>query len=169
MFRFGLLASLFAFALSSSSVTDCSDGHAQFQLTFLDISPQQVVTGTPVTLMLLYTNPGPEVTDGTVTTSASWNFIPIEPSTGPLCDSAKCPLVVGANNGSATTPWPDISGYVTSRDEWFGPSGELLLCIEMTVQTGANMVNGSDVCPVVSRWENKELIEARYFRGSMRA
>ncbi len=134
-----LLVSAFVFASASASVTNCGAGKSQFQPTELAISPESPAPGDKVDMTVKFNNPGPEVNAGTVTTSVTYNFIPFQPTTEDLCVNTPCPLVVGANDRSTTSTWPDVTGLINTHIEWTDTSGALLLCLDVDVATGGNL------------------------------
>jgi hypothetical protein len=83
---------------------------------------------------------GPEITDGTVTTSVSVNYIPMAPSTGPLCENTACPIVPGANDRSTETTFPSVTGLIRSKVVWKSAQGQSLLCIDTSFKV-ANAFN----------------------------
>jgi len=88
-----------------------------------------------------FNNPGLPVSDGTVTTSLTYNFIPFSPTTEALCTNTLCPIVTGFNDRSTTNPWPDATGTVASTIKW-DLDGNNLLCIKLNVKT-ANLLRGN--------------------------
>ena len=133
------LAALVAGA--AASISDC-DPTSLFRPTELAVSPDPPVRNQPVTMTVKFDNPGATVTDGSVTTSVTLNFIPFQPSTEPLCDNTACPIVTGANDRSTTSTWPDtVSGTVITTSKWAGVNGESLLCVKtsLRVASGAQL------------------------------
>ena len=131
---------LFTFLLSAlGSIQDCNTSSV-FQLTKLDLLPTSPTPGQPLAMTVQFNNPGPIVSDGIVTTSVTYNFIPFSPTTEALCTNTACPLVTGFNDRSTTNPWPDVTGSVTSVIKW-NLDGENLLCIKINVKT-ANKLRG---------------------------
>jgi len=133
-----LVAAVFALSgahIAHASISDCGFGKSVFQLTELAFTPSNPSPGVDTQMTVKFTNPGPEITDGTVVTSLSWNYIPFDPTTEALCSNTQCPLVSGDNDRSTSSPWPDITGLVSSHIEWTDTSGALLLCIDLDVTT----------------------------------
>ncbi len=122
------------YSYAYASISDCSNGQSLFQITKLGLVPDPPVIGKDVYLTLVFENPENEVSDGSVETTVSINGIPYLPSTSPLCDSTKCPIIQGENDRSTSSVWPDISGKVDTTIHWKKPSGELLLCLHTTVR-----------------------------------
>ena len=130
-----LRALLFALVLSTSScfgsVTDCSKGGSLFTLTSMSFSPDPAVPGENSTLLLSMTVPQ-EITDGTVTYSTTYNFIPFSPTVEPLCGNIQCPILVGDLHTYSSFPIdPSLSGTLQLRIEWKDLSKVQLLCVEI--------------------------------------
>jgi len=132
-----MFLSLLAFlALTESKVTDCTKASAsRFTIQSLSLSPpDQVSPGENVTLGLIYTNPA-TVNDGTVTTSVSYNFIPLTPTVEPLCKSVPCPLEPGQHDGSGSYTFPaGLSGSVATKIVWTVADIQVL-CLQLTLKT----------------------------------
>jgi len=130
------LCSVLAFlAVADSKVTDCTkDSTSRFIINSLSLSPpDQVSPGENVTLGLIYTNPT-LVTDGTVTTSVTYNFIPLTPTVEPLCKSVVCPLEPGQHDGGVSYAFPTgLSGSVVTKIVWT-VSNIQVLCIQITLK-----------------------------------
>lgn len=124
--------------LAEASITDCSNGASVFKFTELALNPATPVRGAALDMIVKFNNPGPEVSDGTVTTSVSVNYIPYPSSTEALCTNTQCPLVTGANDRSTSSVWPDtVSGKVSSKIVWTGTDGKQLLCIQINANVAA--------------------------------
>jgi hypothetical protein len=120
--------------LAAASVTDC-DTTSLFRPTHLGLSPDPPVRGKPVYLTVQFTNPGAEITNGTVTTSLSINFIPFQPTTEGLCVDTTCPIPTGPIDRSTESTWPDtVSGQIISKSHWYDPTGASLLCVQINVK-----------------------------------
>jgi hypothetical protein len=132
-----IVLTLLGLQTAHSTISDCSDGTSVFKLTELGLKPDPPIPNELVDMTVKFTNPGPEIVDGTVTTSVTLNWIPFQPSTEALCTNTQCPLVTGANDRSTSSTWPDIGGTITSKIEWTDVGGVQLLCIQIdaTVQT----------------------------------
>ena len=132
-----LLALSLAFSLAlcvKASVTNCAP-NSVFQITQLVLDPPtNVVSGQNVTLSLLYTSPV-EVDSGTITTSVTYNFLPLTPTTAPLCDSAPCPIGVGDHDGSSWFLVPTgVKGTVVTKIVWTDVNSTQLLCISINLK-----------------------------------
>lgn len=135
---FSVLALLsLSLSLASASITDC-DTSSVFRPTKLALDPATPVRGQPVTMTVLFNNPGPVITDGTVTTSVTLNYIPFPPSVEALCMNTACPLVTGSNDRSTSSTWPDtVSGSVVTTSRWTDANGRSLLCLKTSVRVAA--------------------------------
>lgn len=126
------------FAVSSASITDCSNGASVLKLTELGLSPDPPQKGQPLYMTVKFDNPGDEIVDGTVTTSVTLNYIPFAPTEEALCSNTQCPIVSGANDRSTSSTWPDnVSGSLVSKIEWTSVDGAQLLCIQIKASIGA--------------------------------
>lgn len=133
---FSIAAYIFAF--SSASITDCSKGVSIFEITELSLTPDPPVKGKDLHMIIKFNNPGEELSEGSVTTSISLNYIPFAPSIKSLCDSTQCPLVSGSNDRSTSSIWPDtVSGVVSSKIVWNTLDGSQLLCIQIQAKVAA--------------------------------
>jgi hypothetical protein len=131
------MASTLVFQGVQGSIIDCSHGTSRFQLQELSLTPERPVPGEELYMNVVFTNPGSEVDDGSVTTDVTLNFIPFAPSTVALCDSTECPLVSGLNNRSTSSIWPStIAGKIVSKIVWRTLEEEELLCIQISVSVG---------------------------------
>lgn len=68
-----LLAATAFFGLASASITDCSNGASVLKFTELGLEPAAPSPGDNVVMTVKFNNPGPEIMDGTVSTSISVN------------------------------------------------------------------------------------------------
>ena len=135
---FFLALASFAFltydAFAAAKIVDCSAQNPEkFVINSLTLSADTVSPGDNVSLGLLYTNPS-LVTDGTVTTTVTYNFIPLSPTTEPLCNSVPCPLEPGQHDGSSSIEIPTgISGSVVTKIIWTVTNIQVL-CIQITLR-----------------------------------
>lgn len=108
-----------------------------FRPTTLGLTPDPPVAGQQVRMSVIFDNPGLVVTDGIVTTSVTYNFLPFSPTTEPLCQNTACPIVTGPNDRSTVSTFPDgISGTVVTKSVWTSTEGDNLLCVQTTVKVG---------------------------------
>jgi hypothetical protein len=129
---FGRLFAIFAgFVAANASITNCGQG-SRFTLTDLVLHPDPPVPGKLVDMTVHFINPGPEVVDGKVTTSVTLNFIPFQPTVKPLCEDTVCPVIIGPNDRSTSSIWPEtVTGSLSSKIVWNGVDGAELLCISI--------------------------------------
>jgi hypothetical protein len=125
--------------VGNAAITDCSNGASVLKLTTLTLSPDPPVRNQNLDMGVVFNNPGAPITDGTVTTSVTLNWIPFQPTVEPLCTNTQCPLETGSNDRSTSSVWPDtVSGNVVSKIEWTGVDGSQLLCIKISTKVAAN-------------------------------
>lgn len=135
--KFFYLASCL-FAVTTATITDCSDGDSIFEITELSFTPDPPIRGEDFYMILKFNNPGEQITEGSVTSSVSLNFIPFQPTTKPLCDSTQCPIMPGSNDRSTSSVWPDtVSGIISSKIVWNTPDNFELLCIQISAKIAA--------------------------------
>jgi hypothetical protein len=122
------------FAAASASVTNCGS-NSVFEITQLILNPPNTVkSGDNVSLTLLYTSPV-EVDSGTITTSVTYNFLPLTPTTAPLCSSVPCPIGVGDHDGSSWFLVPTgVRGTVVTKIVWTDVNSTQLLCISINMK-----------------------------------
>jgi len=131
-----LISSLFL-AISTGSVTDCSNGVSLFKLTSMSFSPDPTVPGENSTLLLSMNIPQ-EITAGTVKYSLTYNFIPLTPTIEQLCSqTVLCPIRVGTLDTVSSFPVdPTLSGSLSIRIEWSDPNAVSLLCVAIKTKVG---------------------------------
>jgi hypothetical protein len=123
--------------VSNAAISDCNPSSI-FRPLELSVTPDPPVPGQPIYLTLIFDNTGPDVNDGTVTTTLSVNSIPFSPSTEELCVNTKCPIVSGKNDRSTQNVWPTgVYGLVKSRITWSDANNEHLLCIDTAFKVPA--------------------------------
>lgn len=126
-------------AIAGATISDC-DPTSRFRPTELAVTPDPPVANQPVAMTVKFDNPGAEVTDGTVTTSVTLNFIPFQPSEEPLCTNTACPIPAGPVDRSTTSTWPSgVSGIVVTKSVWAGVDGESLLCVQTKFAVGGTV------------------------------
>lgn len=135
MFPAFALALAFAFAPVNGDISNCGK-NSVFTITQLSLSPSFAVRGGDnVYLTLLYTSPV-LVSEGSVKTSVTYNFIPLSPTTSQLCAQTSCPIQIGTNNASSTFIFPEgVTGSVVSKVVWEDTTGKELLCIRVSLKT----------------------------------
>jgi hypothetical protein len=134
------LLGLLSVAAVPPTVKDCSSGTSVFALNAVGLVPADPTPGETVTLHLEYTVPsGVTVTDGTAKFAATYNFIPLSPTTEPLCQDIPCPLGPGRYMNNTLSTWPSgLSGTLVSTLTWQDTSGKQLLCISITAKMANN-------------------------------
>ena len=135
MFAFAALALLLTPTLST--VTDCSNGASLFKLTSMSFSPDPTVPGQNSTLLLTMNVPT-QVTNGTASYASSYNFIPLTPSTDPLCYvTVDCPIQAGTLNTRSSYAMPTgLSGSLQIQITWKDLDGNLLMCARINTKLG---------------------------------
>lgn len=129
--------------LAAATISDC-DSASRFRPTELAVTPDPPVANQPISMTVKFDNPGAVVTDGTVTTSVTLNFIPFQPSEEPLCTNTACPIPSGPVDRSTSSTWPDgVSGTVISKSVWTGVDGESLLCVQTKFAVSGTRLRGS--------------------------
>jgi hypothetical protein len=119
-------------ATASAFVQNCNPSSV-FQTTELSLTPDPPIPGKPFVLTLVFQNPASTITNGTITSSTTIDYVPYPTSTAPLCEDTKCPIQPGKNDRSATTVWPtSVSGHITGKEQWYDGDGNELLCIHMS-------------------------------------
>jgi hypothetical protein len=119
-------------------VSDCNTSSI-FRPTLIGLSPDPPVGGASVRMTVQFENPGSEVTGGIATTSVTLNGLPFSPSVEALCQNTACPIVVGANDRSTSSTWPDgITGRVVTKSVWTNEAGDQLLCLLTSVKVGSS-------------------------------
>ena len=79
------------------------------------------------------------IADGTSEYSATYNFLPLTTTVGPLCADVPCPLKSGQYTNESDTMWPSgISGTLSTQMKWFDVDRDLLLCLGVTWKTLSN-------------------------------
>ena len=153
MFRPFVLAFLSLIAFSKAGVTDCN-ASSIFRPTKLGLEPPVPIVGETVKMLVEFENPGPQVTAGTVTTTVTLNFIPFSPTVEALCQNTACPIVVGHNDRSTSSVWPDVKGNIITTSVWNSVEGDNLLCVKTSVKVGQNLrprPHDSDSSPLLFR------------------
>ena len=116
----------------NASITDC-DPASVFRPTLLTLTPDPPVPGAPSEIALLFTNPGPVITDGQELGTINYNGLPYSYEQ-PLCAITPCPIGVGPQERRNTSDWPSMSGKMTVQVNWVGPAKESLLCYKIVAK-----------------------------------
>jgi hypothetical protein len=134
-----LFAAITLATAAAVTVQDCgTSAGALFALDRLAISPMSPAPGDTVDLHLEYRVPdGLVVRDGTTTYDVTLNFIPLTPSTNPLCQDVPCPLGPGAYKNTTKSTWPSgVTGAFSSTMRWRDADDALLLCVKLAGRLG---------------------------------
>lgn len=110
-----------------------------FRVNSVTISPSNPVPGQAIDLHLDYTVPdGIIIKDGTTTYDFTLNFVPLSPSSNPLCQDIPCPLGPGTYSNVSSSTWPSgVTGSFTSTMRWRkAVDNTLLLCIKIAGRLG---------------------------------
>ena len=116
---------------ASATVSDCSKATSLFKLTSMSFLPDPPVKGQNSTLFLSMNVPS-VVTGGTATYSATYNFIPLTPTTDDLCvvAPAGCPIQPGTLNTVSSIPFDgSLVGSLTFKIEWKDLAADQLMCV----------------------------------------
>ena len=119
--------------LVDAAVTDCSNGASLFKLSSMSFSPDPPIAGQNSTLSLSMNVPS-VVTGGTAKYSATYNFIPLAPTTEDLCGvvPSGCPIPVGELDTISTYPMDgSLRGSLTFQIEWKDLQDQQLLCVNV--------------------------------------
>ncbi len=119
------------------SVSDCGGTAGLFMIDSLSLYPDTPISGQNITLFMNYSVPdNMTITGGTAEYDVTWNYIPFEPTTEPLCQNVPCPLGPGHYTNQSASQWPSgVSGYIASQMKWWDTEDRLLLCVEIQSQT----------------------------------
>ena len=119
-----------------AKISDCSV-NSIFKSIEQRLTPDPPVPGENVTLYLRFNNPGLPVSDGTETTQTSFNYIPMSPTTKPLCDCISCPIQNTIIELTSTSEWPrDLPrGLIITTITWTNANDEQLLCTKLSITT----------------------------------
>jgi hypothetical protein len=113
------------------TLRDCGAGTSVFKINSLSLTPADPKPGEKVGLNLDYTVPaGVTVTGGQAKYDVTYNFIPLAPTTEPLCQNIPCPLGPGSYVNTTYSTWPSgSSGTVNTKITWADEASKQLLCI----------------------------------------
>jgi hypothetical protein len=120
-----LLLSLFA---AAPVLKPCTN--TLFTLNSLSLDPHVPLPGDKVALIMDYTVPvGYVTTGGTAKYELTYNFLPLSPTTEPLCQNIPCPLGPGTYKNSSIADWPTgLTGSLKTVITWTDVAGVKLLC-----------------------------------------
>jgi len=117
-----------------AAIKDCSKPNSLFKFNALGFWPDPAIKNENSTISFAYTNPGTTVTAGTAKYSYTYNFIPLTPTTADLCTQTTCPIAPGTYNQSSSSTFPDLTGQLVIKIEWFNAGGEILLCAQINTK-----------------------------------
>jgi hypothetical protein len=118
------------------TVRDCGVGTSVFKINSVSLNPTDPKPGEKVGMNLDYTVPsGVTVTDGVAKYDITYNFIPLAPTTEPLCQNIPCPLGPGNYVNTTYSTWPTgIRGTVNTKITWADETSKQLLCINIAAK-----------------------------------
>jgi len=117
-----------------SLIKDCSKVDSLFKINALGFWPDPAIKNENSTVSFAYTNPGSAISAGTAKYSYTYNFIPLTPTTADLCTQTTCPIEPGTYNQSSSSTFPDVTGSLTIKLEWFDAAGKQLLCAQINTK-----------------------------------
>ena len=131
-----LLLSLFAV---NPTIRDCGV-ETLFTVDSVSLTPLTPVPAENATIHLTYTVPiGYIATDGLVTYSFTYNFIPLNPVVEPLCSNIPCPLNPGTYSNTTLFQWPTgLSGSLSTTLRWTDILNVELLCLNIYANKRCN-------------------------------
>ena len=120
----------FSLFRTDSSIMNCSTDSSIFQITRLELYPENPVGGDSVSLLLNFVNTEIEVSSGSIYTFVSIQSQPLQPLERELCSTVECPIPLGWNDRSATSVWPlGVIDKASVRFVWKNEYQEELLCM----------------------------------------
>jgi hypothetical protein len=127
------IAALFS-STAFAAITNCAT-NSLFKIDNLGFWPDPAVSNSNSTVSFAYTVPGPDpITAGTAKYSIKYNFIPLTPTVEDLCKQTTCPILPGTYNQSASSDFPNVSGSITIKIEWFDAANKPLLCAQISTK-----------------------------------
>lgn len=130
MYRLAFVTLFSSTALAS--ITNCNT-NSVFTVNGLGFWPDPAIKNANSTVSFDYTVPA-EITEGTVKYTYSFNGIPFQPTVEDLCTQTQCPILPGTYNQSSSSDFPDISGKITIKIEWFDKAATSLLCAQISTK-----------------------------------
>ena len=124
---------LVANAAAQTTLSNCAKDSSVFRLDAFALNPSDPHPGDDVSLFTQYTvPPGMIVYGGTVEYKVTFNYIPIQTTPEPLCQTIECPITPGAYTNATHMKWPTgVSGKVVTKVIWKGGDEETLMCLEV--------------------------------------
>lgn len=120
---------LLSLPLLGGTIKDCSPSGSIARIDSMGINPVSPKAGDNSTVWVAYTLPT-EVTSGTIKYSYWLNYIPFTPTTIDLCSQEVCPFEPATYNSSGSSTFPDVSGRIEGRIEWFNQEGTTIWCVD---------------------------------------
>ena len=120
---------LMALTLLKGTIKDCSPAGSIAKVESMGISPVNPQPGDNSTIWVSY-DLSKEVMGGTVKYSYWVNFIPFQPTTIDICSQEACPIEPGTYNSSGSSEFPDVSGRIEGKIEWFDQDGTPIWCVD---------------------------------------
>ena len=130
MFALTVLSALLYTA--HASITNCNT-NSVFTVNGLGFWPDPAQVAKNSTVSFDFTVPA-VVTAGTAKYSFSFNGIPFTPTTEDLCTQTTCPILPGTYNQSTSSDFPNVSGKIVTKIEWFNEAGDNLLCAQISTK-----------------------------------
>jgi hypothetical protein len=145
-------------AFSAATISDCGKDTSLLQITELALKPDPPIGGQPIDIIIKFNNPGFTIVNGKSTTSITLNFISYPTSSKPLCEATKCPIIMGINDHSTRSIWPDnISGFIKSKILWTSEEDDVLLCIQVNTNFDTAFLIQSDASLIQQDARNEDL------------
>lgn len=120
---------LMAVAMMQGTIDDCSPSGSIADITSMGLNPVSPLPGDNSTVWVAY-DLSQDVTGGKVVYSTWVNNLPFPVSTVNLCDQEACPLTPGCYNSSGSSIFPDITGKIEARIEWFDQNDQPIWCVD---------------------------------------
>lgn len=115
---------------STMDLSDCSIANSVAKITSFSYEPQAPVPGDNTVLTVnydLYKN----VTGGTALYSVTLNGIPYPNTKDDLCTQTECPKYAGPQTEISKSVFPEISGKLISKIQWFDENDDPIWCLQM--------------------------------------
>lgn len=120
---------LMALALLKGTIKDCTPVGSIAKVDSMGINPVYPRPGDNSTVWVAY-DLSKEVVGGTVKYSYWLNFIPFQPTTIDICSQESCPIEPGCYNSSGSSDFPELSGRVEAKVEWFDQYRTPIWCVD---------------------------------------
>jgi hypothetical protein len=118
--------------VAEGAIKNCGDSQSPFQITSLSLTPDPPIRGQLFDLNIQFQNTGQAITNGSLVTKITFDYIPFNPVSIPLCEYINCPLEVGQNSINKSTTWPDsVSGLISCNLAIEDVRNNQLLCVQI--------------------------------------